>query len=209
MLLRISYSRNDFGILDTSLNEGYSSASFKSVVVSTVMSCPLTLFGKEAASQKVYGKLTNNCKQCVNAFVSDEHHCSPSLPLLQEKKLADAAWKEADHGKDQVVVSDVLSSSANDGERVMKCFVVQVPKFLSENKFPSDVLTLKYILLLLRPQTPVFWHQKKSRLCSDGGGRKRVAPRRKTLRSENKCKLMRWPLIWDRTHGLHFQAHTL
>ena len=34
----------------------------------------------------------------------------------KEVQLVDAAWKAADHGKDEVVVSDVLSSRANDGE---------------------------------------------------------------------------------------------
>ena len=58
-----------------------------------------------------------------------------SLPLQQAKKLAEAAWKAVDHGKDEVVVSDVLSSSANDGECVTKSFVVLVPKFLSDTKF--------------------------------------------------------------------------
>ena len=40
------------------------------------------------------------------------------------KKLADAAWKVADHGMDEVVVS-----SANDGECMTKKFIVRVPKF--------------------------------------------------------------------------------
>ena len=57
----------------------------------------------------------------------------------------------ADHGKNGVVVSDILSSSANDGECVTKSFVVPVPKFSSEVKFSPDVLTPKYTLLLLRP----------------------------------------------------------
>ena len=112
------------------------------------MSRQLTLFGKVAASQKVYGNPTNNCKQFVNAFVADEHHCCPSLPLQQAKKLADVAWKTADHGKDEAVVSDVPFLSAYDGECVMKSFVVPVPKFLSDTTFPSDVLTLKCTLLL-------------------------------------------------------------
>ena len=129
-------------------------------------------FGKVAASQKVYGKPTNIYEQFVNAFVADERCCSPSLPLQQAKKLADAAWKVVNHGKDEVVMSGVLSSSASDGECVTKSFVVPVPKFPSDMKFPSDVLTLKYTLLFLKPQTPVFWHQKKCDLCSDGGGRR-------------------------------------
>ena len=62
--------------------------------------------------------------------------------------MADAAWKAADHGKDGVVVSNVLSSSANDGECVLKSFVVPVPKFPPDTKIPPDVLTLKYTLLL-------------------------------------------------------------
>ena len=47
------------GMLDAVLNEGYSSASFRLVVVSAVMLQQLALFGKVAASQKVhvYGKL--------------------------------------------------------------------------------------------------------------------------------------------------------
>ena len=130
-----------------------------SVVVSAVISRQLSVFGKVAASWKVYGKLTNNCKQFVNAFVADERRCSPSLPLQQAKKLADAAWKAADHGKDEVVVSDVLSSSANGDECVMISFIVPVPKF------PSDVLTLKYTLLLLRQQTLQYSGVRKSAIC--------------------------------------------
>ena len=84
----------------------------------------------------------------MNAFVADECHCSPSLPLQQAKKLADAAWKVAIHGKDEVVVSDVLSSSANDKECMTKSFVVPVSKFPSGIKFSSDVLIMKYTLLL-------------------------------------------------------------
>ena len=38
--------------------------------------------------------------------------------------MVDAAWKAADHGKDEVVVSDVLSFSANDDEGVTKSFIV-------------------------------------------------------------------------------------
>ena len=62
-----------------------------------------------AASRKGYGKPTNIYKQFVNAFVADERRCSPSLPLQQVKMLAVAAWKAVNHGKDEVVVSDVLS----------------------------------------------------------------------------------------------------
>ena len=51
MLLRINYSRNYAGILDASLNEGYSSASVR--FVPAVMLRQLTLFGKVAASQTV------------------------------------------------------------------------------------------------------------------------------------------------------------
>ena len=36
-----------------------------------------------------------------------------------------------------MVVSDVLYSSANDGECVMKTFVVPVPKFLCDMKWES------------------------------------------------------------------------
>ena len=51
-LLMIIYSGNYAGILDASLNEGYSSASFKLVVVSAVMSRQLTLFGKALLVRK-------------------------------------------------------------------------------------------------------------------------------------------------------------
>ena len=68
-----------------------------------------------------------------------------SLIATTSASKVDAAWKAADHCKDGVVVSDLLSSSANDGECMTKRFVVPVPKF------PSDVLTLKYTLLILRP----------------------------------------------------------
>ena len=136
------------------------------VVLSAVMWQQLTLLGKVAAIWKVYGKPTNTYEQFLTAFVADECRCSPLLPLQQAKELADAGWKVADHSKDEVVVSDVLSSSASDGEYSMKSFIVPVPKFPSDTKFPSDmkfpsdVLILKYILLFLRPQTRVFWHQK-------------------------------------------------
>ena len=42
------------------------------------------------------------------------------------------------HGKDEVIVSDIMSSSAYDGECVTKSFVVPVPKFPSNAKFQSD-----------------------------------------------------------------------
>ena len=84
-----------------------------------------------AASRKVYSKPTNNYQQFVNAFVADECRCSPSLLLQQAKTLADTTWKAADYGEDKVVVSDVLSSSANDSEHVTKYFVVPVAKFQS------------------------------------------------------------------------------
>ena len=112
----------------------------------------------------VCGNLTDTYEQFVNAFVADECHCSPSLPL-QQAKLADAAWKAANHGKDKVVVSDVLSSSANDGECMSKSFVVPVLKFLSDTKFLSDWCADNEM-----HTTPVFWHQKKCDLCSDGEG---------------------------------------
>ena len=79
-----------------------------------------------AASRKVYGTPTNNYQKFVNGLVADERRCSSLLPLQQAKKLADAAWKLVDHGKDEVV-----ASSANDGEYVTKSFVVQVPNFPS------------------------------------------------------------------------------
>ena len=76
----------------------------------------------------------------------------------------------ADHNKGKMVVSAVRSSSVNDDECLMKSFIVPVPKFPSDTKFLSDVLTVKYTLLFLRPQTPVFQHQNRCDLCSDGGG---------------------------------------
>ena len=163
------------------------------------MSRQLTLSGKVAARWKVYGKPTKNCKQFVNAFLADECRCSPSLPLQQAKKMTEAAWKATDHGTDEVVVSNVLSSSTNDDECVMISFIVPVPKFPSNAKFPSDVLTLKYILLFLRQRTPVFWCQKESVIgvqMGEGGwgGGEGVTPMWKTLRSGNKCELMSWPL---------------
>ena len=66
-----------------------------------------------------------NCNQFVNAFVADEHRCSPSLPLQQANKLAGTARKVADHGKDKEVMSNVLSSSANDSECVTKSLLFQ------------------------------------------------------------------------------------
>ena len=43
----------------------------------------------------------------MNASVADvcERRCSPLLPL-QQAKMVDASWKVADHGKDEVVVSE-------------------------------------------------------------------------------------------------------
>ena len=76
----------------------------------------------------VYGKTTINYEDFVSTFVADECRCSPSLPL-QQAKFVDAAWKVTDHGKDEVVVSDDLSSSVNNGECVTKSFIVPVPKF--------------------------------------------------------------------------------
>ena len=97
------------------LNTSYSSTSFKLVVVSAVMSQQLTLFVQVAASWKVHGKLTNNHKNnfsmlllLINITVLPRCHHS------KKNKLADAAWKAADHGKDEVVVLDVLFSSADD-----------------------------------------------------------------------------------------------
>ena len=69
----------------------------------------------------------------------------------------------------------------------------------------SDVLTLKYKLLLLRPQTPVFRRQKKCDLCLYGG--RRVTPMWKTLRLENKCKLMRCPLKHVMCHVKEQKCH--
>ena len=76
----------------------------------------------------------------------------------------------ADCGKKKVVVSDAGSSSANDGEYVTRSFNVPVTKLPSETKYPSDMLTLNYTLLDLRPQTLVLWHQKTCNLFSNGGG---------------------------------------
>ena len=39
----------------------------------------VALFGKVAAGWKIYGKLVNQNKEFVNAFVADEHRCSASL----------------------------------------------------------------------------------------------------------------------------------
>ena len=98
-----------------------------------------------APSRKVYGKETNKYEQFVNAFVADELRCFLSLPL-QQAKLVNAAWKAADHGGVEVVVSDVLSSSSNDSKCMTESFIVPVPKFPSDTKLPSDVRTLKYTL---------------------------------------------------------------
>ena len=61
--------------------------------------------------------------------------------------MADAAWKAADYGKDGVVVSDVLSYIANDGECMMKSFIAPVLKFQPDMKFLFDVPTLIYTLV--------------------------------------------------------------
>ena len=98
MLLRSNYSLNYVGTLDTSLNEGYSSASFKLVVVPAVMSRQLTLFGKVVANRKVYMAKRQNYEQFVNAFVAVERRYSTSLPP-EQAKLADAAWKAAIMGR--------------------------------------------------------------------------------------------------------------
>ena len=114
----------------------------------------------------------------MNAFVAEEGRCSSSLPLLQAKKLVNAAWKVADHGKDEVIVSDVLSSSASDGETecVTKSCVAPVPKFPSDTKFPSDVLILTCTLLFLRPKIQYSGIRLKCDLCSDVGEGEGVAP---------------------------------
>ena len=90
----------------------------------------------------MYGKPTKTYEQFGNAFVANEHRCSPSLSLQQAKKFADAAWKAAYHGKNEVVVSDVLSSSANDSEcmRDEKLRCSLVPKFPPDTKFPCDMI---------------------------------------------------------------------
>ena len=93
------------------------------------MSRELTFFGKVAASRKVFGKLTNNCEQFVNAFVDDERCCSALLPLQQAKKPADAVLKADDLGKDEVIVSDVLSSSVNESECLTKALFVHLQNF--------------------------------------------------------------------------------
>ena len=58
----------------------------------------------------------------------------PILPCYcytGSKKLVDVAWKVTNHGKDEGVVSDVVSSCPNDGECVMKSSIAPVPKFVS------------------------------------------------------------------------------
>ena len=63
----------------------------------------------------------------TSKFWKDYHARFDTLLLQQAEKFVDAAWKAADHGKDEVVVSYVPSSSANDGEfqflnsRLQKC----------------------------------------------------------------------------------------
>ena len=92
----ISYSGNYVGILDTSVNE-----STLVLVLSSVGYCfcrhsaTTNSFWKGAASQKEYGKPTDNCEQFVNALVADEPHCSPSLPLQQVKKLIGGCCMES------------------------------------------------------------------------------------------------------------------
>ena len=142
----------------------------------------------------INGKTTKNYTQFVNAFVAHECCCSPLLPLKQAK-LADAAWKAVDHGKDKMVVSSVLSSRANAGECMTKSFIDPAPKFQADTKFLSDnnVLKMKYTVFL-RPQSPVLWDQKKVWFVFEWGrGRGRGHTYVKALRSENKCKLVRWP----------------
>ena len=52
----------------------------------------------------------------------------------EEVQIADTAWKVTDHGKDDVVVSDILSSSANDGARVrdekLHCSSSKIPRLM-------------------------------------------------------------------------------
>ena len=80
---------NYAGILDVSLNAGYSSTSFKLVVVSAVMPRQLTLFGKVPVSRKVYGK-TDKQLRTICEYADTEIHAfvfnaSNSSILASEK----------------------------------------------------------------------------------------------------------------------------
>ena len=149
--------------LDKSPNASYLSVSFKLFVVSAVMSRQLTLFGKVPVSQKVYGKLTNNYEQLVNAFVADERR-SPSgcgqmfcLPV----RMTESAWRKA--SLFQFWNSRFLNL----------CWHVHIYLMC----WYSFKATYSSILA-----------SKKSAICvrmGEGGGG--VTPMWKTLGSENKC----------------------
>ena len=70
------------------------------------------------------------------------------VAVTAAKKLADAAWKAVSHGKDKVVVSDGLSSSANDNEYVTESFV---------NCSNSGIL-VKYKILVRCADTEIYAH---------------------------------------------------
>ena len=159
------------------------------------MSRELNFFATVAGSQKLSDKPTNNCKQIGNAFVTHEHHCSFSYLATTGKMVIDGYCMESGwlwQGQGGCVRCWVFHCEwrwVHD-----KSFNVPGMIFLSDMKYPCDMLTLNYTLLDLRAQTLVFLHQKRCNLCSDGGGKNRVIPLWKTLCSEDDYEHMKWLL---------------
>ena len=150
------------------------------------MSRQLILFWNVAASQKVYGKTTKNHEEFVNAFAADER-CSPSL-LLQQAKLADAAWKRSIMVRTRWLWQMFcLPVRITVCDEKLHCSSSEIPvwyKFPVWYKSPvwcadTEIHTFK------ATNSSICGIRKKCALCSDGGGERGVTPMWNTLRSEN------------------------
>ena len=127
---------------------------------------------------------------CVRCSVF-QCECSLALRMtVSALRMTVSAWRKAslfqfrnscllhvcwhNHVLADYAQSTVKKSSVEKGSlRISKCADTKIHTFV------------------LRPQTPVFWHQKKVRF--EFGWGRGVTPMWKTLRSKNKCELMRWP----------------
>ena len=186
MLLMINYFGNYAGIMRIS-KQDYSSASFKLIVVCAVMSRQLTLFRKVAASRKVYGKPTNKREQFVNAFVADERRCSPSLPLQQAKKLIGGWCMESGRpwqGRGGCVRCSILQCEWRwVRDKKLDCSSSEIPIWYVDTEIHTFAFKATNSSILVSEKVRFVF-----------GWERGVTPMWKTLRSENKCELMRWPL---------------
>ena len=121
------YAGMQYYTVDASLNEGYCySATCTCTVVSSWLLFPqscisrqLTLFerwlpvGKYSCTCTYIWKTNKQLQTICECFCCWWTSLSSLVAVQKAKKLADAAWKAVTHGKDEVVVSDVLSSIAN------------------------------------------------------------------------------------------------